>query len=181
MAGAAMCFYELTSIDGGRLGKSERGRNQEKENHTDSNSLYLITAGDGKIAAMRRLVLLLFTAAVAFASDLTGIWVGQLPGRNGGVDDLAFRFKLDGQALTGKLLGDEFDLTIADASVTGDQVKFTVTTTNYYSGGKTKFQYTGTVKGGEMELVRERVPAPDDRPNANRQPLKQTIKLKRLN
>jgi hypothetical protein len=129
---------------------------------------------------MRRLVLLLLVAMAAFASDLTGIWVGQQPGRNGGVDDLAFRFKLDGPNLTGKLLGDEFDLAIADASVTGDQVKFTITTTNYYSGGKTKFQYTGTIKGDELELVRERVPSPDDRPNANRQPNKQTIKLKRL-
>jgi hypothetical protein len=130
---------------------------------------------------MRRLVpILLAAATLAAASDITGIWVGQLPGRNGNVDDVAFRFKLEGQSLTGKVLGDEFDLTIAEASVIGDQVRFTVTTTNYYSGGKTKFLYTGTVKGVEMELVRERVPAPDDRPTANRQPQKQTIKLKRI-
>jgi hypothetical protein len=124
--------------------------------------------------------MLLVAASWAAASDLTGIWVGQLPGRNGGVDDVAFRFKLDGQSVTGKLMGDEFDLTIADGSVTGDQIRFTIVTTNYYSGGKTKFQYTGTIKGAEMELVRERVPAPDDRPTTNRQPQKQTIKLKRI-
>jgi hypothetical protein len=130
---------------------------------------------------MRRVVLLLvLAAAVAAGSDLTGVWVGQVPGRNGGVDDVAFRFKLDGQTLTGKLMGDEFDIAIGDASVNGDQVRFTVTTTNYYSGGKTKFLYTGTVKGAELELVRERVPAPDDRPNPNRLPPKQTIKLKRI-
>lgn len=130
---------------------------------------------------MKGLLLLLFAAAAAFASDLTGIWVGQIPGRNGGVDDIAFRFKLDGQSLTGKLFGDEFDLPITDAAQTGDQVKFVITTTNYYSGGKTKFQYTGTIKGDELELVRERIPAPDERPNPNRPPNKQTIKLKRLN
>lgn len=129
---------------------------------------------------MRALLLLLFAAAAAFASDLTGIWVGQLPGRNGGVDDVAFRFKLEGQTLTGKLLGDEFDLEITDGAITGDQVKFVITTTNYYSGGKTKFQYTGTIKGNELELVRERIAAPDERPNPNRPPNKQTIKLKRL-
>jgi hypothetical protein len=130
---------------------------------------------------MRLIVLILATAAGLLASDLTGIWVGQLPGQNGTVNDVALRLKLDGQSLTGKLFGDEFDIPIADASVTGDQVSFTVTTTNYYSGGKTKFLYTGVLKGAELELVRERVPSPNDRPNANRLPQKQTLKLKRLN
>jgi hypothetical protein len=130
---------------------------------------------------MRLLVLILATAAGLLSSDLTGIWVGQLPGQNGTVNDVALRLKLDGQSLTGKLFGDEFDIPIADASVTGDQVSFTVTTTNYYSGGKTKFLYTGVIKGAELELVRERVPSPTDRPNANRLPQKQTLKLKRLN
>jgi hypothetical protein len=130
---------------------------------------------------MRWLAPIVFCASLASAADLTGIWTGQIPGRNGGVDDVAFRFQLDGQKLTGKLLGDEFDIAIADASVKGDEVRFTVTTTNYYSGGKTVFQYSGTVKGAELELVRERVPQPDDRPTANaRPPQKQTIKLKRI-
>jgi hypothetical protein len=130
---------------------------------------------------MRRLVLFLVWAGLATAADLTGIWVGQLPGRNGGVDDVAFRFKLDGSSLTGKLLGDEFDIAIGDASVNGDEFRFTITTTNYYSGGKSVFQYTGLVKGAEMELVRQRVPQPDDRPTPNsRPPQKQTIKLKRI-
>ena len=120
-------------------------------------------------------------ASLAGAADLSGIWVGQIPGRNGGADDIAFRFHQDGPKLTGKLLGDEFDLTIADASVKGDEVRFTITTTNYYSGGKTVFLYTGTVKGTELELVRERVAQPDDRPAQNpRPPQKLTIKLKRL-
>ncbi len=124
--------------------------------------------------------MLLAAASWMAAADLTGIWVGQVPGRNGGVDDVAFQFKLDGQTLTGKLMGDEFDIAIGDASVSGDQVRFTITTTNYYSGGKTKFQYTGTLKGSELELVRERVPAADDRPSAAKQNFKQTIKLKRI-
>jgi hypothetical protein len=130
---------------------------------------------------MRLLVLILLAAAGLLSADLTGIWVGQQPGQNGAVNDLAFRLKLDGQSLTGKLLGDEFDIPIADATVTGDQVRFTITTTNYYSGGKTTFLYTGVVKGAELELVRERVPSPTDRPNAKRLPQKQTLKLKRLN
>jgi hypothetical protein len=129
---------------------------------------------------MRLLVLILAAVAGLQASDLTGIWAGQQPGQNGTVNDIALRLKFDGQTLTGKLFGDEFDIPIAEASVTGDQVRFTVTTTNYYSGGKTKFLYTGVVKGAELELVRERVPSPADRPS-NRPPQKQTLKLKRLN
>jgi hypothetical protein len=130
---------------------------------------------------MRQLALFLLWGTLATAADLTGIWVGQIPGRNGAVDDVAFRFKLEGSTLTGKLLGDEFDIAIGDASVSGDEVRFTITTTNYYSGGKSVFQYTGAVKGAEMELVRQRVPQPDDRPAPNnRPPQKQTIRLKRI-
>src|SRR3954468_13912372 len=116
---------------------------------------------------MRWWAAIVFWVSLASAADLTGIWTGQIPGRNGGADDVAFQFKLDGQTLTGKLLGDEFDIAIADGSLKGDDVRFTLTTTNYYSGGKTVFLYTGTVKGAELELVRERVPQADDRPPAN--------------
>jgi hypothetical protein len=129
---------------------------------------------------MKRAVLALFLAASAApAADISGIWTGQQPGRNGQIDDVAFRFKMDGQTLTGKFLGDEFDVPIANAAVTGDQIRFTVVTTNYYSGGKTEWLYTGVVKGGEMELTRERVQTPQDS-NARRQPFKTTVKLKRI-
>ena len=92
---------------------------------------------------------------------------------------MAFRFKFDGRSLTGKLFGDEFDIPIAEASLSGDQVRFTVITTNFYSGTKVKFVYTGTVKGAEMELVRERLQTPEDK-SANRPVARQTLKLKRL-
>jgi hypothetical protein len=122
---------------------------------------------------------LFFVALSACAADLTGIWAGQQPGRNGEVQDVAFRFKLDGQTLTGTLFGDEFDLPVGDASLAGDQIKFTITTTNYYSGSKSVFTYTGTVKGAEMELVRERIQTPEEKAK-NRPVFKQTIKLKKL-
>jgi hypothetical protein len=113
------------------------------------------------------------------AADITGIWAGQDQGRRGEPLDVAFRFRQTGQTLTGKLFGDEFDLAIQDASVAGDLIRFTVTTTNYYSGAKSIFIYTGTVNGGEMELIRERVPTAEDKA-ANRPIVKQTIKLKRI-
>jgi hypothetical protein len=114
------------------------------------------------------------------ASDIAGIWAGQQPGRNGQTDDVAFRFKLDGQVLTGRIFGDEFDLPIAEAVLSGDHVRFTVTTTNYFSGTKTQFVYSGVVKGGELELVRERIQTAEEK-GANRPIVKQTLKLKRLN
>jgi hypothetical protein len=123
--------------------------------------------------------LLLFATCV-LASEIDGVWVGQQPGRRGDVEDLAFRFKLNGQSLTGKMFGDEFDLPISDGSLSGGQIRFVVTTTNYYNGVKTRFLYSGTIKGGEMELVRERVTSAEDAKGTNRMPAKQTLKLKRI-
>lgn len=123
----------------------------------------------------------LLLANWVMAADITGIWAGQQQGRNGQLDDVAFRFKVDGQTLTGKMFGDEFDLPIAEGTVSGDQVRFTVITTNYYNKTATTFIYTGTLKGSELELVRERVATPQDTPAVNRQqPGKLTLKLKRL-
>jgi hypothetical protein len=122
---------------------------------------------------------LMFCATCVLAADISGIWVGQQQGRRGEPEDLAFRFKLEGTSLAGKMFGDEFDLPIAEASVSGDQIRFTVTTTNYYIGTKVKFTYTGAIKGDEMELVRERVQTAEDQA-ANRPPAKQILKLKRL-
>jgi hypothetical protein len=131
---------------------------------------------------MCRLIVSIFTvglfASVALAADISGIWVGQDSGR-GGPQDIAFRLKVQGAALTGTMFGDEFDIPIGEGSIAGDQIRFTVTTTNYYSGSKTVFRYAGTLKEGELELVRERVPTPDDKPS-NRGPGKQTLKLKRI-
>ena len=137
-----------------------------------------------------------FFAAVLLASDVNGVWTGQQAGRRGEPEDVAFRFKIDGQTLTGKMFGDEFDLPISEGSISGDQIRFVVTTVNYYNGTKTPFVYTGTVKGGEMELIRERVQTPEEKAAettlkkapekapekaANRPPVKQTLKLKRIN
>jgi hypothetical protein len=124
------------------------------------------------------LALLLF-ATCLHASDIDGVWVGQQPGRGGASEDLAFRFQLNGQSLTGKMFGDEFDLPLSEGSFSGDQIRFTVTTNNYYNGTKTKFIYTGSIKDGVLELVRERVPAPQDK--AGKGPAaRQVLKLKRI-
>ena len=127
-----------------------------------------------------RLILALAALTVS-AADVTGIWTGQMTGRLGQKEDVAFEFKMNGTALTGKMFGDEFDLKLEEGSIAGDEIKFIVTTTNYYSGNQQKAQYTGVIKGDEMELTRSRVGPPPATGNPNaRQNFKQTFTLKRL-
>jgi hypothetical protein len=129
---------------------------------------------------MQYIVGLAICAVTMSAADVTGIWTGQMTGRRGEKEDVSFQFRLKGNAVTGTMFGDEFDLALEDGSLSGDQVKFIVTTTNYYSGTQTKIQYTGLVKGSEMELTRERLgPPPTENPR-NRQNVKQTFTIKRL-
>jgi hypothetical protein len=114
------------------------------------------------------------------AADLTGIWAGQMPGRRGDMEDVAFQFKVNGSALAGKMFGDEFDLPLEEASVSGNEIRFQVTTTNYYSGSQVKLVFTGTIKGSEIELTRARVGGVPAEGAATRQNVKQTFAIKRL-
>jgi hypothetical protein len=125
--------------------------------------------------------ILAFAALTASAADVTGIWTGQTTGRNGQKEDVAFEFKVSGTAVSGKMFGDEFDLKLEEGSLAGDEVKFIVTTTNYYSGNQQKAQYTGVVKGDTIELTRSRVGPPPETGNPNfRRDVKQTFTIKRL-
>ena len=133
-----------------------------------------------RLIARSVLAVLLFAVYVQ-AAKIDGIWVGQQQGRRGEPEDLAFRFKLDGQVLSGKMFGDESDLPISEGSFSGDQIRFVVTTTNYYNGTKTKPIYAGAIKNGEMELTRERVQTADEKAANRNAAGKQTLKLKRLN
>ena len=132
-----------------------------------------------RLIARSVLAMLLF-AVYALAAEIDGIWVGQQQGRRGEPEDLAFRFKLDGQVLTGKMFGDEADLPISEGSFSADQIRFVVITTNYYNGTKTKFIYSGAIKGGEMELTRERIQTAEEKAANRNTAGKQTLKLKRF-
>lgn len=118
-------------------------------------------------------------AGVLSAADITGIWSGQVTGRRGEPEDISFQFKMKGQALSGLLFGDEVDLPIEDGSLTGNQVRFVVTTINYYSGNKARIIYTGTVTGNEMELRRERIAPPNETAPAKPAP-NPVVKLKKI-
>ncbi len=128
---------------------------------------------------IRTALLLSLAVSTLPAAELGGIWAGLVPGRNGTKQDVAFQFKMKGRILTGTLFGVEFDLPFQDAALTGDKVQFSVTTTNYYSGSKIKFVYTGTIAGDSMEVTRERLLKPGEKPPEH-ESLKQTFVLKRL-
>ena len=71
---------------------------------------------------------------------------------------MAFRFKLDGQKLTGKMFGDEFDIPIAEGSdlrgsgtVHGHDDQ--LLQQEHHERSSTR----GRSKAAELELVRERV------------------------
>lgn len=123
---------------------------------------------DDTLAAMglfiRTTLLFWLLAAAIPAAELDGIWTGITSGRHGAKEDISFQFKIKGQALTGKMFGDEVDLPIEDGSLVGDKLKFSITIPNYYSGDNTKFVYTGTISGDSIELTRERILTPTEEP-----------------
>jgi hypothetical protein len=129
----------------------------------------------------RRIFLWLSVCALASAlsaADVSGIWTGQLEDKNGDSQDLSFRLAQTGDALTGKMYGDNESTPIAEGKIVGNQVSFTVT--NELNGQISKFVYTGTLNGDEIEVTRERVNLKDGPINPNRPNQKQTFRLKRV-
>ena len=116
------------------------------------------------------------------ATDIAGLWTGQVAGRGGEKQDISFQFKSNNKTLTGKMFGDEFDVPVQDLQVSGDRITFYTTATNYYDGRQTKFVFSGTVTGKEIQLTRERADdgAEAAGKDAKKQDAKQTFTLKRL-
>ena len=107
---------------------------------------------------MGALAALLFCGAGMFAADLTGIWVGQVPARNGEFTDIAFQFTQSGTKLSGKLYGDYRSSPIIEGIVAGDLVTFVVAATEQAGNqiNDSRLRFTGSLKSGEVELTRER-------------------------
>jgi hypothetical protein len=107
---------------------------------------------------MKLAALLLVGASAALGQGLNGIWTGAFPGRENQPQDIAFQFKQSGAALTGKLYGEFQSAPILDGKVTGTDVVFVVVaqeqTGNQIS--ETRMRFTGTLRGGELELTRSR-------------------------
>jgi hypothetical protein len=126
----------------------------------------------------RAAVLCLLLTAGAAAGELDGIWVGQLPGRDGDVIDVSFRFTQNGTRLTGKLYGDTDSLPLREGKIEAGQISFRVS--NEMNGGQTRFRFSGAVKNGTIELTRTRELRPEEVNDPNRRNVPQIIILKRL-
>ena len=104
---------------------------------------------------IRRIVFVLtaFAAMTAalLAADVSGKWLAQVPGRQGGAArEVTFMFKADGATLTGSMADAQTGkLDIADGKVSGDTISFSVTTE------RGKRTYTGAVAGAEIKFKRE--------------------------
>ena len=132
----------------------------------------------------RILTALLFAGSLA-AGELSGIWMGQYPARNGDPIDIAFKFTQEGDSLTGKLYGDYRSTPVVEGKVTGDQVSFVVIAQEQAGNqiNETRMRFTGILKAGELELTRSREGVRDAANGGVAQvrgDAKQTMKLKRL-
>jgi len=97
--------------------------------------------------------LLCVAALGAWAADVSGQWVAQVPGRNGDMET-AFKLKASGDQLTGSMENQYGEREISNGKVAGDEVSFTVHLE--FNGNEVTFLYTGKVSGNEIKFTRER-------------------------
>ena len=135
---------------------------------------------------MKKVAAALFLWAAGLAgADFSGIWVGQLPTRNGEFVDIAFQFTHKGGVLGGKLYGDYKSTPITQGVVYEDNLTFIVVVQEQ-SGNQindNRVRFTGAMKDGAIELVREReasITAGNGEKAFFRGNAKQVVKLKRL-
>lgn len=101
------------------------------------------------------MTILLVTAFGLMAADVSGKWVAETPGRNGGpARQTTFTFKVDGSKLTGTVSAagrnGNMESEISEGKIDGDNISFKVTRT---MGDRTMTQeYTGTVSGDSINL-----------------------------
>ncbi len=135
---------------------------------------------------MRRVTILVICCALnLICADLTGIWIGRIPARNGDLQDISFKFTQDGATLGGKLYGDYQSAAITEGKISGDQINFVVIAPEQNGNqiNRTRLRFTGVIKDGEIELTREREGSTNAGNGGNVQfkgNSKQTFRLKRL-
>jgi hypothetical protein len=88
--------------------------------------------------------------ALAYASDVTGKWIAQVPARDGQTRETTITLKVEGDKLTGTVSGRQRDNPITDGTIKGDEISFSV------QGGQAKFLYKGKVSGDEIKFTRTR-------------------------
>jgi hypothetical protein len=110
-------------------------------------------------------LMMTFTAASAFAANVTGKWTGNMVGPGGDGFQLTFTFKQDGAKLTGTIDGPMGEpMEISEGKVDGDKLSFnvsfngmTIRHEGVISGETIKLTTKsdgGDFPGGEMTLTR---------------------------
>ncbi len=102
--------------------------------------------------------LALVAAFALLAADVSGKWVAEQPGRNGGPPrQTVFTLKAEGSKLTGSMTGGmgrggaaPAAIEISDGKIDGDKVTFTVKRET--PNGVMETKYNGTVSGDELTL-----------------------------
>ena len=97
--------------------------------------------------------------AFLLSADLTGTWLGRIPsGRQGALQDIAFKLTQSGTTISGKLYGDYQSSPIIEGKITGDEITIVVIAPDQTGNqiNETRFRFTGVVKDGEIELTRIR-------------------------
>ena len=99
--------------------------------------------------------ILIIAAFGLLAADVSGKWVAEQPGRNGGPPrQITFNFTVDGSKLTGTVSQPgrtgTMDSEIKDGKVDGDNISFKVTRT--MGDQEMTTEYTGTISGDTLNL-----------------------------
>ena len=92
-------------------------------------------------------LLVILTATLMFAADVTGAWKGEVKGPDGNSLQLTFNFKQDGAKLTGTITGPGGDLDITDGKIDGDKISFKVAV-----NGVT-IQHEGVISADQIKLT----------------------------
>lgn len=93
-------------------------------------------------------------ALSAWAADVTGKWVAEVPGREGQTMQMTFHFKVEGNKLTGTISTPRGESPIHDGKVQGDEISFAQVVE--FGGNQMRFLYKGKVAGDEIKFTRER-------------------------
>lgn len=133
---------------------------------------------------MKHVALMLLAGVCAMAADLSGTWTGVIPARNGEVQDVTFRLVQKGDAVSGKMYRDSSAVPVLEGKMVGDRISFRAESEEQVGNlfVVMKYTFTGSVKGAELELTREREANPmlNNGNPANRPAQKPTFMLKRL-
>lgn len=93
-------------------------------------------------------------ALAAWAADISGEWVAEVPGRQGQTMTTTFHFKVDGEKLTGTISTPRGESPISDGKIQGDEISFAQIME--FGGNQMKFLYKGKVVGDEIKFTRQR-------------------------